>query len=74
MKLLPMNKEEFEQYQVETIYVDGGLPRDGYGYLGDPLFNEDQWNTSTKDRSKYDLARRTQVVVNMSHYYAKYIS
>ena len=39
MNLLPVIEEDFEQYEEEVIYVDGGLPRDEYGYLGDPLLN-----------------------------------
>ena len=27
MRLLPVIEEDFEQYEEETLYVDGGLPR-----------------------------------------------
>ena len=33
----------------EAIYVDVGLTRDEYGYLGDSVYIEDKWDVSKKD-------------------------
>ena len=44
-----MGDEDFEPYEEEeVIYVDGGLPRDEYGYLGDPTYIEYRWSEATK--------------------------
>ena len=70
-----MGDEDFEPYEEEeVIYVDGGLPRDEYGYLGDPMYNEHRWSEATKGQLISDLERRTEAMRNMSHNYEEYLS
>ena len=49
--ILAPTSDEFKQEDAEAscadeevIYVDGGLPTYDYGYLGDPIYIEYQWD------------------------------
>ena len=42
MKLVPVIEEDCEQYEEEeeAIYIDGGLPRNEYGYFSKQFYSD----------------------------------